>query len=453
MYDRFTNKVLVLLLIYLLIIFGYIFSRGFYFLPGLFLILLAAILLVLFHRNQNVGIGEESRLIASMNWMLILFVVLSMGMYGGLYQNDLHGFVSLSRTLLMIAIVISFLYVFDFSKWLFSLNKLKFWLLLVIAVALRILMIWSSPAPYIDVFYIQKIAPIALISGVNPYSILYPKLYPTEMPDVYSYGPAVIFLDMPAVFLTGDPRYTMVVAEIGTALLVYLMLRKGAGLFLKKGFRVAELLPLIFLYNPASLFIIEQAWVDPLLIFILTLFIFLLFHLRKKFLAWVILGIAIATKQYTVFLLPFLLRGKLIKISHLIISGITAVAIMAPFFIWNVKDFIHDVVLYQLTIQHPRYDSLSLNSLLHRITGFDIPTILVVIVVILVLVYLLKTQKKLTVSAAFLATSTLALCIFLVYKLAFIHYYYFAGSLLFLSVVLLLCESAKSFIAPKKSSV
>jgi len=65
---------------------------------------------------------------------------------------------------------------------------------------------------------------------------------------------------------------------------------------------------------------------------------------------------------------------------------------------------------------------------------------LVIFIETIVLIYLLKIQKKFKPSAAFFATSTFALGVFLIYKIAFIHYYYFANSLLLLSIVLLLRE-------------
>ena len=428
------QKISVLIFIYLLIIFGYIFSRGFYFTPGLAILFLAAVLLFVyqikaFYKNVNVDIKNF------LGWVLILLISLTMALYGGLDQTASYWYIHLSRTILIGGMILAFLYVFDFLKWSF-IYKFRFLALLLIAVALRFLMIFSSPSPYIDVYYIQKIAPKALLSGINPYSIMYPKLYP-ETPDVFSYEPAVILLNMPAVLVTGDPRYTLVFAEIGTALLLFLMLKKSRFLKGRKS-EIAEILPLIFLYNPRSLFILEQAWVDPLIIFLITLFTFLLFFLHRKLLSLVIFGVALATKQYSIFLIPFLMKGGYLKIRNLIVPLGVFLGFTLPFFIWNSADFLHDVVFYNLLVL-PRHDSLSLNSLLWFYTGFDIPTAIIIVVGSLLLLVLLKFQKK-SPSAVFLATATFSLSIFLIYKLAFIHYFYFAGSLLLLSIVLLVSE-------------
>src|SRR3989344_3781189 len=340
MHRGISQKLSYLLGCYFIIVLGYIYSFGFYSFPELMLLTISLVLVLIYPKINF------SREILSVDFefmakaCLIVFLASHFGLYDGFYQNDNLGFITLSKNLLFFTLLISFSYFIKMPKRFVILKNIKFWVFIFIAFFLRILMIWSSPSPLIDVYGIQKLAPKAILEGKNPYSIVYHFPWQKEPLDVYSYGPAVIILDMPAVFLMGDPRYTMVFAEIGTALLFYLMIKKNNKLIFRKWPQIAELLPLIFLFNPRSLFII-------------------------------------------------------------------------PFFIWNSADFFHDVVFLSL-VYPPRYDSLSLNSLLFRYTGFNIPSVLVILIGVSTLVYLLRTQKKLALSAAFLATSTLALCIFLV---------------------------------------
>lgn len=447
MTNAIERKISFLLLIYLFIVLGYIFSSGFYFLPGLIVLLISFSLLLCFSNDKFTRFVTSISFAPLSFFTLALFVILSNIMYGGIYQRDLYGLILASRALLAIAMPLSLLYIFDFSKFIPIIFKYKFWLLIFIALCVRVLMVLSSPAPYIDVYVIQKIAPLAILKGQNPYSMIFPQLYKNEISDVYSYGPGVIFLDSPAVLLAKEPRYTMVFAEIGTAILVYIILGSSFGK-LRVDKSLQEMLPLIFLYNPRAGFIIEQAWVDPLIIFLITLFSILLFVWRKRFLALIVLGIAIASKQYVIFLLPFLVIGRLIKIKELFITFFVLLFISSPFLIWNFKDFFRDVILYNLVIQTSRYNSLSLNTLYHLLLGSDIPRWLVIIFELGVLYYLIKVQRKLSASSLMLATSTLAISTFLVYRLAFIHYYYFAGSLLLLSICFAIGESSGGFKRP-----
>lgn len=440
MNENIFKKASLLLLIYVFIVFGYIFSLGFYYVPGLIFLLISLFILLLFHKLDLRKILVNLDLYTLANLVLVLFVALALVLYGGLYQNNSHHFLDLSRVLFVISLLISITYFVNVSKipkfrWFF---RLRFWGFILIAFFLRLLMIWSSPSPSIDVFGIQKIAPRAIIEGNNPYSLIYHFPWQNEPLDVYSYGPFNIFLNFPAVLLLKDPRYIQIISELGIALLIYFILKKRS---LSNEF--IEKLPLIFLFNPRALFILEQAWVDPVLVFLVFLFAGTLFVWKRELVAFFILGLALATKQYAVFLFPFLLMGGFLKIRNLFITVGVAVVTSLPFLIWNAKDFLRDVVLFNLTIQKSRYDSLSLNTSFHNLTGDDMPKFFVASLELLVLLYLLRIQRKLRGSFVIFNAGVFALFTYLLYRLAFIHYYYFAGSMILLSIVLTIYEGSK----------
>ena len=440
---KLETTAITLLFIYLLVTFGYIFTLGFYSTAGIFLLTAAAIFLIVLSKRRMLGFVQHNFTLGAVaSLILIVSTSLSVAMYGGIYQTGSDFLIQINRTLLIIGLVVSLLYFFDFSIWLPLLGKYKFLVLVFIAAISRLFLILTSPNPHIDVFYIQKIAPIAMIHGENPYSIIFPRLYSNIEPNAFTYGPGAILLNFPAVFITGDPRFTMAFAEIATAMLIYLMIRKTVKFSNQEYFKLAELIPLIYLYNPRASFIIEQAWIDPLLIFLITSFIFFFFYLKKRFFAILMLALALATKQYAFFLLPFLFQIRTVEVKHILGVVMLVILLVAPFFIWSPNDFINDVVLYNLVII-PRHDSLSLNTLVYKLFNIDIPPLIVGLVVFSLLVFLFKVQKK-TVSEAILATAAFALSFFLVYKLAFIHYFYFVGSLLLLSIVLLIDESSVS---------
>ncbi|OGE08898.1 hypothetical protein A3A60_00915 [Candidatus Curtissbacteria bacterium RIFCSPLOWO2_01_FULL_42_26] len=439
MNENIIKKISLLLLIYVFIVFGYIFSLGFYYVPGLIFLLISLFILLLFYKLDFRKILVNLDLHTLVDFVLVLFVYLSLVLYGGLYQNKSHHFLDLSRVLLVMSLLISFTYFVNVSKIpkLKRFFRLRFWFFILTALFLRLLMIWSSPSPSIDVFGIQKIAPRAIIEGNNPYSLIYHFPWQNEPLDVYSYGPFNIFLNFPAVLLLKDPRYIQIISELGIALLIYFILKKRS---LSNKF--AEKLPLIFLFNPRALFILEQAWVDPILVFFVFLFAGTLFIWKREFIAFFILGLALATKQYAVFLFPFLLMGGFLKIRNFLITVGVVIVTSLPFLIWNAKDFIRDVVLFNLILQKSRYDSLSLNTSFHNLTGDDIPKFFVVILELLLLLYLLRIQKKLIGSFVIFNSGVFALSTYLLYRLAFIHYYYFAGSMIFLATVLMIYEDA-----------
>ena len=141
--------------------------------------------------------------------------------------------------------------------------------------------------------------------------------------------------------------------------------------------------------------------------------------------------------------------GGFLKLRIFLLSFSTTLVFSLPFLIWNAKDFLRDIVLFNLTIQKSRYDSLSLNTSFHNLSGIDIPKFLVIIIEAAILIYLIKFQKKLSGSFVIFNTGVFALCTFLFYRLAFIHYYYFAGSMIFLSLVFMIYEDKKGTVAKR----
>ncbi len=412
-----------------LIVLGNSYNLGFYFLPGLIFILIAFCLLFSFYVGNISLIFGSFTQAGSLGFLLVLFIALSMGMYGGMYQENIYNLQQISRYLLMLALGLSLFYVLDFSKTLLWLNRYKFIVLVLVALLLRIFIVISSPKPFIDVFDIQKAAPRVLISGHDPYSVSF-LTWSGEYYNAFTYGPAVLLLDLPAVLILNDPRYTMIFAEMGTALLLFIMLKRNKYMPL-----ATEVIPLLFLFQPRAVFAIEQAWVDPLVVFALTLFVYLLFFRKRLIVSSVVLGVAIASKQYSILLLPFLMKSRWYSLKQLMVSLASALIVMLPFIVWNFRDFVNDVILLNLIIE-PRYDSNSLNSLIHEMLGVDIPTYVYFALILLLFLTLFRkmTDKPYSIILAG-ALSTLGM--FLLYKLAFLHYYYYAGSLVLISVVLL----------------
>lgn len=426
------SQAIFLLLIYFLVTFGYTFSLGFYYLPGFILLILAFLLLATLYFFpkifENFKVENPQPIFA---FGAILSIALSLVAYGGLYQSK-GGLFYFSLFLLAIALLLSFSYFFPLSQS--SLLKHRFLVFLTIAFFLRLFMILSSPNPTIDVFDILKNGPKALLSGKNPYSVTFTQLYEGITADYFAYPPGILLLVTPVVWLLNDPRYIFLIAELGTAFLIYLLLRKSG--------EITEVLPVLFLFGPRSLFVLEQSWIDPVLVFLILLFYFLLVGKTKiKNFAYPVLGVFLTIKQTAVFF-PLLLLKRL-KLTTLNISAALFVTLLTvlPFLLWNPKEFLNDTFWSYLNFPEARksllQNSLSIPAFLFQQFRIEPPQSVGFILSSIWLVIILFIQHK-NWSQVFLALSLFFLGFHLFNRIAFADHYYFVGNLLVLGIVAML---------------
>ncbi|HEX5632749.1 MAG TPA: hypothetical protein VFX50_05950, partial [Gemmatimonadales bacterium] len=151
------------------------------------------------------------------------------------------------------------------------LARARFALELVAAAVLGGIVIEAAPAPAIDVWFYERMGATALLGGVNPYAIAYPNIYgpltsfvsgALLSPDrtlvlANPYSPLTLLLVAPATALLSEPRWTMLAAVLFSAWAVR-RLGKGSG--------VASLAAVFMLVQPRGLFVIEQAWTEPLVL-------------------------------------------------------------------------------------------------------------------------------------------------------------------------------------------
>jgi hypothetical protein len=246
-----------------------------------------------------------------------------------------------------------------------SSERARRWLVPVLMVTYFSLGAWmlrTSPAPYIDVFVFEVQAPEALLSGKNPYSMTFPNIYGDggfygegmvqngRLLFGFPYPPLSLYLSLLGKVLGGDPRYAQLVAmTLAAGLMAYT--RRG-----RLGAGAAALL----LLTPRGLFVLEQAWTEPLLIGLLATTVFCACRFPRA-LPYAF-GLLVAVKQYTVFLLPLLplltpLRGRQLW-GLLWRAGATTLAVSLPLVVPNPKAFMWSVV--QLQFYQPfRGESLS----------------------------------------------------------------------------------------------
>ena len=248
-------------------------------------------------------------------------------------------------------------------------ERIWFPLLLLSFLLLAGWMVFSSPKPFIDVWYFQQDGADALLSGKNPYSITFPDIYHSTEPgrqQVYGpglvengrtkfgfpYPPVSLLLATAGYAVAGDHRYAQ-------ALAVTL-----AGLFIgySRRSRIAMLAAAVLLFTPRVFFVLGRGWTEPFGVMLLAATIFC--ASRRSRLLPLALGLFLATKQYlivavplTFFLLPSGWRWRdwawlLVK------SAIVAAAVTLPLALWNWHEFWRSTVTVQ-ELAPFRWDSLS----------------------------------------------------------------------------------------------
>lgn len=325
-------------------------------------------------------------------------------------------------------------------------------LLLVAGVAMRVGAVSGSPDPVIDVNAWLQNAPRFLLEGRNPYASDYPSPYGTERarrmgindapnPRPPVYPPTAILTGLPAVLLGLDVRWVNVLAEIAAAVLLLAAgLRRG-------GPQVALLASGLYLCLPRAAFMMEQAWFEPQLAALLGLVLWA--APGRPWLAGVALGGFVAAKQYAVALLPSLVRSLGRSPRILWVAAAVAVATSAPFALWGPGDFWQQVVAGHLG-RPVVYHALTIAALLHNVAGLTVPAVVLWTLAAALLGLLAwKTPAHEERGGGLgLAAALLVFC--LCHTQGFPNYYYLALFLLLLGLAQERAETARA-ISPAQS--
>jgi uncharacterized membrane protein len=268
--------------------------------------------------------------------------------------------------------------------------RLRFPAVLALFAAMGAVVIVRTPRPFIDVWYFQQMGAGALLDGLNPYLVAYPNIYG---PSTTNYGPAVlspdrlyvlgnpyppltVLLALPAVAVASDVRWVTLVLLVFSA---WAIRRLGRGTIL------ADLAAALLLFQPRTLFVLEQSWTEPaVLATVLASLLAADGWLRAAaggasarrwwIAAGVAGGVALASKQYApLLLLPVLLalpaRGRWRAAA---LSLAVAAALVVPFLLWDPRAFVRAVVAFQVA-QPFRTDSLSWLAASVRLGGPLLP--------------------------------------------------------------------------------
>lgn len=424
------KKIFYLLIIYLLTISGYVFSSGIYSLKGVILLMLAFLMLLVYFLKPYLS---RKLIFTNFSYLSILLLVLSVALTLVLYDQIIEFepgifirpyyfvvFNNINKILLFIALLISLTYLKKTKNL-----KRRFWYLICIASILRLSVILISPSPYIDTFRKLQLSPLLLLLGKNPYSeSLGPMPFIPNYSPYFDYLPGLLFLFLPSSLIFHDPRYTFIISDLATVILLYFILKKRS-----------ETLPLIFLYNPVSLLITWKFWIDPIIIFLFTLFLYLV-NSRFKILAFLILGLATATRQNLLIIIPYLFKLLNFNFKRLFIYLVSFLIIVVPFFIWFPEKFIQNTITHSSIYISPRPDSLSLNSLIFNLLKINLPQVVPLSLFFFISVIIWFKMKK-TLHSFILSLTIILFGIYLLGFYAFVNYYYFVSSLLILAITVI----------------
>ncbi len=323
-------------------------------------------------------------------------------------------------------------------------RRVIFLIIVCVALLMRIAMPIASPAPAIDTFTNIQESAQNLLHGRDPF-ITVPTVDPYHgegnfgyILRGYAYMPINLYLQTVAYFLTGDARFIYVLFDLLTAACLWLLARKFVNEI------HADLLVLLFLFQPRSLFILEQAWVEPILTGFFALFLLLASSGRRNGMM-ITYGLFLSCKQYLLFFLVhwFLLERRMVRTVFML--GV-ALLTMLPFLVWHPLGFLQNGLLFQLEGAF-RGDSLTIPSFLVPWIG-ETPklwSIIVGFVVSLITFVLFRTKG---LRGYIYAVSITTFSMFLFGSQAFCNYYGFVSVLIIFALTL---DTEKASAYPVRS--
>ncbi len=294
----------------------------------------------------------------------------------------------------------------------------------VVAFGLGAWMLRASPAPRIDVWTVHQQGARALLHGQSVYA---PGVIETEdthsfarQIDVYAYPPLNALLTAAAYAVTGETRWAQLVAILAGAACLWWLARQ-----VTRHAALPDLLAACFLFHPRGLFVLEQAWGEPLALPFLGGFA-LAAHAGRPRLAAVLLGLLCALKQHFVLYLPALALMPGVGASGVLIALLTIAATYLPFVVATPTGVWDAIVVHHL--KNPfRRDSLSLTAMLAD-AGVALPSWVGMTASLASIGLLRWVPRKL--GPLLMASSLTFLLFYVLGRQAFCNYYYLVGATL-----------------------
>jgi hypothetical protein len=302
---------------------------------------------------------------------------------------------------------------------------------------LRAGVLFTSPAPVVDVFVWLRDAPDFLLQRHNPYAVDYESPYETERAAHYgvadpaearpaAYPPLPILLCLPFRLAGGDIRWVNVIGDLLAAWCLFLIAQRGGSLL------AGSMLAGIYLFLPRAPFLIEQAWYEPLLAALLGGGFYLADQGRSR-LGCLLLALGVTAKQYGPMMLPALCRGWRNQLPALLLAlaGVGA-ALFLPFFLWGPDDFL-SILLFKHLARPTQFESLTLLSAVHDLVGWQAPRWVILAPGLLLIGWIAwRTPRQGTIAALGMGTSLLVFC--LCHTQGYFNYFYLCQYLWLLGI-------------------
>ncbi|HEV3144115.1 MAG TPA: glycosyltransferase family 87 protein [Gemmataceae bacterium] len=322
---------------------------------------------------------------------------------------------------------------------------------LAVGFALRAIVLYASPNPVIDVYSWLRDSSTQVLHGRNPYSEEIQTPYGTKRAAHYgvrepadarppAYPPLPILLCLPFRALGLDVRWANIVGD----------LMAGVALFGVAAHRGRPSFGLIcaclFLNLPRSVWIIEQAWYEPMLAGLFGLGFWLIeYEGARRWLGFVLLALGLTGKQFGLPLL-FPLAWSQRRHWRMLLAGlIVAGLVMLPWLVWSPHDFF-DVILFKHLHRPPQFHSLTVVSACAQIFGvYPLRMVNWAIAVGLILAISWRTPQQGAAAALGVGTALFVFCIF--HTQGFPNYFYLCEYLWLLGMIGMFSERPFEFPA------
>lgn len=304
----------------------------------------------------------------------------------------------------------------------------------------------ASPNPQIDVFPLTKKAIEYFLNGTNPYAVEYEE----KLSTLFGYRPGYGWMPGALVAtalasLISDFRWIFALSLILSAAAVSLVAWN-----VRKNLEEALLFGLLWLSFPVSPFVVEQAWVDPLLIVSAGGVALGLFK-RNFWFVGLSLGFHLSVKQYGMMTLAvtalwlwkkesFSYAAKTLGLALLVFLTFTL-----PFFLGAPKEFLQ-MAIFDIFGQAPRQDSFTLYALLKNHFDINLSDHWTVLMILGTLgAFFLKWQKAKPTLGQWALCLFISTCLgFLFARRAFCNYFHFSSYFLVIYLTCLAGEKNES---------
>jgi hypothetical protein len=304
-----------------------------------------------------------------------------------------------------------------------------------------VLLLRASPAPFIDVWVILQQAADSVVRGDNIYSQCWVGNTDRLTDCLYPYLPATTLLQLPAKLLLDDVRYALLAALLAAAAIVCALASTppvGSAWRWRTVAATGGAAGALVLVQPKWLFLLEQSWTEPL-IFVLLAGMVLAVTTGHGWWAVVLLGLALASKQHVVLLLPLAAAWPAFGLRRTAYAVGVAGLVVLPWFLAGPGEMVADVIDFHVALP-ARPDSLSLNSAALEL-GWELPLWLAAVVTLIALGLALRLERD---ACGFALGSALVLLTFnLMNKQVFFNHHTLVLQMTALAVALRLGASSR----------